>query len=197
MSKAASTGNCSRLMVRWCEPAGPLLGREKKPRGEPLDHALGRSRGGFSTKVHLLVDGKGVPLVVEVTAGQRHESTCFETVVEAVRIAQPRGRPRSRPRRLAGDKGYSYPRIRRWLRQHRIEAVIPQRSDQRRQHRGRPLKFDREAYRQRNVVERCIGWMKENRRVAIRYEKLAINYLGMLKLAMIQRYLASAIPNRA
>ncbi len=147
--------------------------------------------------MHLLVDGKGVPLVVEVTAGQRHESTCFETVVEAVRIAQPRGRPRSRPRRLAGDKGYSYPRIRRWLRQHRIEAVIPQRSDQRRQHRGRPLKFDREAYRQRNVVERCIGWMKENRRVAIRYEKLAINYLGMLKLAMIQRYLASAFPNRA
>ncbi len=147
--------------------------------------------------MHLLVDGKGVPLVVEVTAGQRHESTCFETVVEAVRIAQPRGRPRSRPRRLAGDKGYSYPRIRRWLRQHRIEAVIPPRSDQRRQHRGRPLKFDREAYRQRNVVERCIGWMKENRRVAIRYEKLAINYLGMLKLAMIQRYLASAFPNRA
>ncbi len=147
--------------------------------------------------MHLLVDGKGVPLVVEVTAGQRHESTCFETVVDAVRIAQPRGRPRSRPRRLAGDKGYSYPRIRRWLRQHRIEAVIPQRSDQRRQHRGRPLKFDREAYRQRNVVERCIGWMKENRRVAIRYEKLAINYLGMLKLAMIQRYLASTFPNRA
>lgn len=147
--------------------------------------------------MHLLVDGKGVPLVVEVTAGQRHESTCFETVVEAVRIVQPRGRPRSRPRRLAGDKGYSYPRIRRWLRQHRIEAVIPQRSDQRRQHRGRPLKFDREAYRQRNVVERCIGWMKENRRVAVRYEKLAINYLGMLKLAMIQRYLASAFPNRA
>lgn len=146
--------------------------------------------------MHLLVDGKGVPLVVEVTAGQRHESTCFETVVEAVRIAQPRGRPRSRPRRLAGDKGYSYPRIRRWLRQHRIEAVIPQRSDQRRQHRGRPLKFDREAYRQRNVVERCIGWMKENRRVAIRYEKLAINYLGMLKLAMIQRGMASAFPNR-
>ena len=59
------------------------------------------------------------------------------------------------------------------------------------------MKFDREAYRQRNVVERCIGWMKENRRVAIRYEKLAINYLGMLKLAMIQRYLASAFPNRA
>jgi len=59
------------------------------------------------------------------------------------------------------------------------------------------LKFDREAYRRRNVVERCIGWLKENRRVAVRYEKLATNYLGMLKLAMIKRYLAAEFPNRA
>ncbi len=59
------------------------------------------------------------------------------------------------------------------------------------------MKFDRQAYRQRNVVERCIGWLKENRRVAVRYEKLAINYLGMLKLAMIQRYLTTEFPNRA
>jgi transposase len=147
--------------------------------------------------MHLLVDGKGLPLTVHVTPGQRHESTCFEHVVQAVRIPQRRGRPRCRPRRLAGDKGYSYPRIRCWLRQKRIEAVIPQRSDQRARHHGRPLKFDREAYRQRNVVERCIGWLKENRRVAARYEKLATNYLGMLKLAMTLRYMTTAIPNRA
>ena len=134
---------------------------------------------------------------MDLSPGQRHESKYFERVVEAVRIAQPRGRPRRRPKRLAGDKGYSYPRIRRWLRQHRIEAVIPQRKDQRDKHRGRPLKFDREAYRQRNVVERCVGWLKENRRVAARYEKLATNYLGMIKLAMIQRYVAKAFPNRA
>ena len=142
------------------------------------------------------MDGGGLPLAEEETAGQRHESTCFEKVVEAVRIAQRRGRPRCRPRRLAGDNGSSYPRIRRWLRQHRMEAVIPQRSDQRRNHRRRPLKFDRQAYRPRKVVERCVGWMKEYRRVAVRYEKLATNYLGMLKLAMIQRGMASAFPNR-
>ena len=59
------------------------------------------------------------------------------------------------------------------------------------------MKFDRQAYRQRKVVERCVGWMKENRRMAVRYEKLATNYLGMLKLAMMQRYLVSAFPNRA
>jgi transposase len=158
---------------------------------------LGRSRGGFSTKLHLLVDGRGLPLAVHVTPGQQHESTCFENVVQAVRIAPSQGRPRWRPKHLAGDKGYSYPRIRAWLRKHGIEAVIPQRDDQRAQHRGRPLKFNRDVYRQRNVVERCIGWLKENRRVATRHEKLATNYLGMLKLAVIKRYMAAEFPNRA
>lgn len=137
-----------------------------------------------------------MPLAVILTPGQQHESTCFESVVQAVRIASPKGRARWRPKRLAGDKGYSYPRIRAWLRTHGIEAVIPQRDDQRAQHRGRPLKFDRQIYRQRNVVERCVGWLKENRRVATRYEKLATNYLGMLKLAMIKRYLVTQFPNR-
>lgn len=142
-----------------------------------------------------MVDARGLPLAILVTPGQRHESTCFESLVQAVQIKQPNGTGRWRPRRLAGDKGYSYPRIRAWLREHRIEAVIPQRADQRARHKGRPLKFDADAYRQRNVVERCVGWLKENRRVAVRYEKLATNYLGMLKLAMLKRYLPQ-LPNR-
>ncbi len=136
-------------------------------------------------------------MAVKLTPGQQHDSTIFEAVVQAVRIAQPHGRPRWRPKRQAGDKGYSYPRIRTWLRQHGIEAVIPQRDDQRARHRGRPLKFNKDLYRQRNVVERCIGWLKEYRRIATRHEKLATNYLGMLKLAMIKRYLVTEFPNRA
>lgn len=96
---------------------------------------------------------------------------------------------RSRPRRVAGDKGYSYPRIRRWLRRHSLGAVIPQRSDQKAQHRGRPLKLDKETYRRRNVIERCIGWLKECRRIGTRFEKLALHFLAMLKLAIIERYL--------
>jgi transposase len=104
--------------------------------------------------------------------------------MNAVRIGR-----RTRPRRLAGDKGYSYPRIRRWLRQHGIRAVIPQRSDQVIHHRGRPLVLDRKAYRRRNVIECCIGWLKECRRIATRFEKLALHFLAMIKIAMIQRYL--------
>jgi transposase len=63
--------------------------------------------------------------------------------------------------------------------------VIPTRKDQRRNPR-----FDKETYRRRNVVERCISWLKENRRLATRFEKLAVNFLGMVKMAMIRRCLS-------
>jgi transposase len=176
---------------RLLHPRQPRRGRrrEKKVDGEPADHALGRSRGGFGTKIHLVTDGHGLPLAVEVTAGQRHESKGFEPVLNAVRVPRRRGRPRKRPKRLAGDKGYSYPWIRQWLRRHGIRAIIPQRKDQRAKHRGRPLSFDQETYKRRNVVERCVNWLKECRAVATRFDKLAVNYLSTVKLAILQRYL--------
>lgn len=150
---------------------------------------MGRSRGGFGTKIHLVTDGHGLPLAVEVTAGQRHESKAFEPVRNAVRVPGRRGRPRRRPRRLAGDKGYSYPWIRQWLRRHGIKAVIPTRKDQRR----RPG-FDQEVYRRRNVVERCVNWLKESRALATRFDKLAVNFLATVKLAILQRYLRLLAP---
>ncbi len=154
---------------------------------------MGRSRGGFGTKIHLVSDGNGLPLAVEVTAGQRHESTQCERVLDQVRIPNGRGRPRCRPVKLAGDKGYSYPRIRLWLRRHGIKAVIPRRKNQRPAD-GR-VKFDRETYKLRAVVEQCVGWLKESRAVATRFDKLAVNYLATVKLAMIQRYLRLLAPD--
>ena len=74
------------------------------------------------------------------------------------------------------------------LHRREVEPVIPQRSNQAGQ-RGGHRKFDREKYRQRNVVERCFGWLKECRRVFTRFEKLAVNYQAMVQLAMIERYL--------
>ena len=141
------------------------------------------------------MDGQALPLAVHVSAGQRHESSQFEETLNAVRIPQPVGRPRTRPKRLAGDKGYSYPAIRDWLRNHHIQAVIPQREDQRKRHRGRPLSFDKAAYRQRNVIERCVGWLKECRAVVTRFDKLAVNFLATVKLAIIQRYLRILRPS--
>ena len=125
-----------------------------------------------------------MPLGALITAGQAHESKHFEALMDTVNI-----RRRRRPDAVAGDKGYSYPRIRRWLAWRGIEAVIPTRSDQ------PPVKFNKKKYRRRNVVERCIGWLKCCRRIATRYEKLAESYLTMVKLAMIQRCLRLLHPS--
>jgi transposase len=158
---------------------------------EPLDHALGRSRGGFGTKLHLVTDGHGLPLAVVVSPGQAHESQFVAPVLDAVRIARAgAGRPRQRPEAIAGDKGYSYGTIRRWLTQHHIRAVIPTRSNQRTQ----PA-FDAAAYRQRHVIECTVGLLKEARRIATRYEKLATHFLGVLKLGMLQMHLALSLSN--
>jgi transposase len=89
---------------------------------------------------------------------------------------------RTRGYAFAADKVYSSKAIRDWLRQHKIEAVIPAKSNERKK-----CSLDREKYRQRNVVERCINWLKEARRIATRYEKMAVNFLAMAKLAIIQR----------
>ena len=173
--------------------ASPRARGENQPPGEPPDHALGRSRGGFTTKLHLVTDGTGLPLAVALSAGQAHESRYAAQVLNAVRIPRDTpGRPRRRPAALAGDRGYSYPGIRAWLRRHGVRAVIPERRDQveRRAHRpGRRPTFDRAAYRRRHTIENCVGWLKEARGVATRFEKLAIHYLGLLKLGMIRRLL--------
>ena len=117
-----------------------------------------------------------MPLGALVTAGQAHDSKSFEALMDTANI-----RRRRRPDAVAGDKAYSCTRIRAWLSRRGIEAVIPSRSNQPR------VRISKRKYRGRNVVERCIGWLKWCRRVATRYEKLAETYLAMVKLAMIQR----------
>jgi transposase len=147
---------------------------------EPQDHALGRSRGGFGTKTHFVCDSHGIILAVWVTGGQRHESKGFEPVM--ARAARPRRAGRSRwPDQGVGDKGYSYPQVRRWLQQHHLEAVIPTRKDHPRQ-----ADFDRESYRRRNIVERAVGWFKWCRALAFRFDKLAVNYVALWIIANIQ-----------
>jgi len=143
--------------------------------------------------MHLVTDGRGLPLAVEVTAGQRHESTQLETVMNDIAIPQPLGRPRKRPKRLAGDKAYSSHPIRQWLRAHGISGVIPRKSNERKG--SRP--FDKQSYRRRAIIEQCVGWLKECRRIGTRFEKLAVSFLAMLKLAMIRRYLKLAFSDRA
>jgi transposase len=160
-------------------------GGKNHPAGEPADHALGRSRGGFSTKLHLATDGHGIPLGVVLTAGEKSECRTCPEVLEAVRLPRARGgRTRRRPSVLVGDKGYNAAWLREYLKERRIRAVIPRFSNQ-----SIDPNFDRETYRRRNVIERCVGWLKNFRRLATRFEKLAVTFLGIVKFAVIRRLL--------
>lgn len=150
---------------------------------------MGRSRGGWGSKLHVVTDARGTPLAAVVTAGQAHESKSFERVMESVR--RPRGV--AWPRRVAGDKGYSYPSIASWLANREIESVIPQRADQLKRNGKAP--FDKRAYRKRCAVERCIGWLKDNRRLGTRYDKTAASFMGIVTLAFIRRYLRLLHPS--
>ncbi len=152
---------------------------------DPSAEALGRSRGGFSTKLHLRSERGGKPLVVVLTAGERHEQPVLSALLRAGAVKRPRrGRPRIRPEAVAGDKGYSSGLVRHYLRERGIAAVIPTKAD----HLPQPA-FDRVAYRERNVVERLINRLKQFRRLATRYEKRAANYKAMVTVAAILLWL--------
>ncbi len=174
---------------RHHRPGRPLRrrGRKKGDPHEPADHALGRSRGGYTTKVHLLCDANGHPLHFHLTAGQAHESTALEELLQGVDLHDSDGNPVAWPVALAGDKGYRAEWIDEYLLSEGIRPVIPSKANEDREARAVP--WDGEAYRRRNIIERLIGWLKESRRIFSRFEKTAKNYAGMLKMAFIQRYL--------
>jgi transposase len=124
-------------------------------------------------------------MVFVLTGGERHEQPVLPTLMERGAVTRRgRGRPRIRPDRVASDKGYSSPTIRRYLKERRIGAMIPTKANQ-----VADPGFDREAYRERNVVERLINRLKQWRRIATRYEKRAANYLAMLSIAAILLWL--------
>jgi transposase len=180
------------VVHRWHFGAGRSLccGRRKKNRPEEAsDHALGRSRGGFSTKIHLLCDGHGHPLHFHLTAGQDHDSTALTALLEGADCVVTNGddEPVAWPLALAGDKGYRADWIDEYLLERGIEPVIPSKENE--DHAARPIEFDKQAYRRRSIIEQLIGWLKESRRILSRFEKTAINFGGMIKMAFIHRYL--------
>nr|WP_261800892.1 IS5 family transposase [Streptomyces sp. PBH53] len=186
------TVSVDSTVVRAHQHAAGALKRGPQAENEPADHALGRSRGGLSTKVHLAADGRARPLAFTVTAGQAGDAPAFVTVMSRIRVPRTGpGRPRTRPLAVLADRAYSSRAIRSHLRRRGIRADIPQPSDQighrlrRGRLGGRPPGFDSEAYKQRNTVERCINRLKQWRGLATRTDKLAIAYQAALHLAGI------------
>ena len=179
-------GNIDRTV--WCVDGTVIRahrsasGMAKQSEDNDKVHAMGRSRGGYSTKLHVMTDARGTLLSITATGGQRHESQEFDNLYEDCQVSVHFYR--DRPAAIAGDKGYSSAAIRESIEKRSIEAVIPTRSNE-------PVNqdFDRDCYRKRNIVERLIGWLKESRRIATRNDKIAESYLAFIKLAAIRRML--------
>src|SRR5262245_26415300 len=141
--------------------------------------ALGRSQGGFRTKVHLRAEGGGKLMTLVLNTGQRHEAVAFEALMEGGTVKRSGGgRPKRRPRRLVDDKAYSSGKIRQYLRRHGIRITIPRKQNA---HRTGP--FERTIYRLRERVERLLNRLKHHQRLATSYEKCAVNYHALWLIA--------------
>lgn len=134
--------------------------------------------------MHILTDANSIPLAVEVMAAQEHESQHVEVLLDTVWIPGKVGHPLQRSVYVVGDKGYAGKPVRQAIEARGGIPIIPKKSNQKAEYY-----FDKELYRNRNVVERQIGWLKEKRSIGTRYCKLALNYLGFVVLGCICQYL--------
>jgi len=163
-------GHLRRGDRRHPRQGAPLGGGRK--RGAFLQ-AIGRSRGGRTTKVHGLVDERGKPRVLLLSAGNINDISMAHALIQA---AGPF-------RRLLADRAYDADHLRQRLAQHGAEAVIPSTTS-----RKAPIPYNVQAYRQRNLVERMWCRLKDFRRIATRYDKLARNDLSSVLIAATVAY---------
>ena len=158
-------------------PGSPTGSGPKKSDAET--EALGRSRGGFSSKVHVVTDALGNPLAFRVTAGQRHDITQAEPLLKTLSPTQ-----RAEVEAVLADKGYDSNAFIDAIVALEAQAVIPSRKG-----RKEPRDYDVELYKERNLVERFFNRIKHYRRVATRYEKSVQNYVSFLHVASIMVWL--------
>ena len=150
----------------------------------------------MTTKTLALVDGRGLPLVLLLTTGNAGDSPALPVLLSQLRIPRPGcGRPRTTPDALLADKAYSAKAHRDALRARGVKVVIPEKTDQQTNRKnpgsngGRPVDFDAQAYKGRNVVERAFNKLQDWRGLATRYDKHTLIYRGGMVLASIVLWL--------
>ena len=141
--------------------------RSRRKRGA-FNNAIGRSRGGQTIKIHALTDDIGHPLIFLITSGNTHDLVGARGLIGMV----------SNPRRLLADRAYDARSLRDELAARRIKAVIPPNPT-----RKHPHRYDKTAYKGRNVIERMFCRLKDFRRIATRYDKRADIFLSAILLA--------------
>jgi transposase len=149
---------------QFAREGSPLSSGRK--RGE-WTQAIGRSRGGRTSKIHCLADDRGRPVAFALTPGNIADISLAVPLLTAV----------TTPRRLIADKAYDAESLRRWLADRRVKAVIPSTAT-----RTTPYPLDKLCYKRRNVIERMFCRLKNWRRIATRYDRLARNYLSAIAL---------------
>lgn len=135
---------------------------------------MGRSRGGLTTKIHALVDANGLPVRLGLTAGEAHDNRLVADLLDGLE-------PKTM---LLADRGYDADWIRELVSERGGWANIPPKRN-----RKEPVCFSPFLYKDRNLVERFFNKLKHYRRIATRYDKLAANFLAMLKLACVRLWL--------
>ena len=147
--------------THMCAPGGSRTG------GTQERHALGRSRGGFSSKIHIVVDALGFPLRYSLTGGERHDVTQAEPLLVPLQFGC-----------AIADRAYDSEPLLKMVIAKQAEAIIPPRRN-----RTAQRDYDKQLYKERNVIERFINKVKWCRRIFTRYEKLARRYIAFLHLA--------------
>ena len=146
---------------------GPPLGQRLQKKGDAIQ-AVGRSRGGRTSKIHALADHLGRPVAFTLTPGNIADISVAKDLLDTV----------DPPKRLLADKAYDADSLRTWLKHRNVEAVIPSNATRR-----TPYPLDKIAYRRRNLIERMFCRLKDWRRLATRYDRTARNFLSTLALA--------------
>ena len=144
--------------------AHPCAGGALKTSGGQASQALGRSRGGFSTKIHIAVDGLGNPLRFMLTAGQRHDIICAEALIDGYSSDY-----------VIADTSYDSMAFIKSITQRGTVPVIPPRANRR-----DSRVYDEHLYKERHIVEGFINKIKQYRRIASRFDKLPVRYIGFL-----------------